>query len=81
MREDVTRGDIKKILKECARLNIRKNAFPLKLLNNWSSLLGWVVNAGSVAMFERKLDIHWDDQEQIFIVRHQKYPPPHTTTQ
>ena len=64
--EDGTRGNTKKLFKNRSRLNIRKYAFPNRVVNIWNSLPEWVVNAENVEKFERKLDKHWQYKEKKF---------------
>ena len=64
LREDsATRGNSRKIFKTRARLNLRKNAFSNRVVNNWNVLPEWVVNAETVEMFESRLDKEWNGQE------------------
>lgn len=70
MREgDATRGNTKKLFKTRARLNIRKYAFPNRVVNNWNDLPEWVVNAETVVKFESSLDRVWKGQEQKYNYR------------
>lgn len=70
MRDDsITRGNSLKIFKEGSRLNIRKNTFSNRVVNNWNDLPEWVVSSGSVIKFESNLDKAWKGQGQKFNYR------------
>ena len=66
MRTTHTRSNGKKIFKKHSRLDIRKYNFNFRMVNDWNSLLDWVVNASNVLNFERKLDKFWKTQDPKF---------------
>lgn len=49
MRENDTRGNTRKIFKNRARLNIRKHAFPNRVVNSWNSMPESVISLGLVS--------------------------------
>lgn len=56
IRENDTRGNSTEIYRKCARLKLRKYAFPDKAANNWSTLSDIVVNAQNIEISENRLD-------------------------
>ena len=65
--EDVTlrsgnRGHSLKIFTQRAKINLRKNAFPLP----WNSLPNFVIQARSINSFKNKLDKFWSTQAIIY---------------
>ena len=66
MRSTDTRSNTKKIFNKYSRLDIRKYNFNFRVVNDWNSLLDWVVNDSNVLNFERKLDKFWKTQGRKF---------------
>ena len=69
--EDVTlrsgnRGHSLKIFTQRAKINLRKNAFPLRVAEPWNSLPNSVVQARSINSFKNKLDKFWSTQAIIY---------------
>jgi ribonuclease P/MRP protein subunit RPP40 len=64
LREDQTRtrGHPYKLKKKYARLEIRKNTFSHRIVDNWNSLPETVVCAPSVNAFKSRLDSFWRDR-------------------
>lgn len=54
-----TRGHTKKIFKKRCRLEIRKNFFSFRVIDNWNSLPQNIVDAKDVKQFEILLDNFW----------------------
>ena len=54
-----TRGHSFKICKVRSRLEIRKNFFSQRVVNEWNELPSYVVEAESVNAFKNRLDNHW----------------------
>ncbi|KAJ8043966.1 hypothetical protein HOLleu_11296 [Holothuria leucospilota] len=50
------RGHCKKLVKNFARLDIRKFSFSHRVVNEWNSLPEWVVNSTSVHCFKVNID-------------------------
>ena len=63
-----TRGHPWKICKPQAATRIRRNAFSVRVVNDWNALPLHVVTATSVNMFKARLDAHW---------KHFQYTIPH----
>lgn len=55
----VTRGHQFKLEKRRPRLEIRKNSFFYRIINNWNDLPPSVVQADSINSFKNRLDKHW----------------------
>jgi len=53
-----TRGHSFKLFKKRARLDIKKNFFPVKIVNTWNRLPADVVEAPSIGCFKKRLDEH-----------------------
>ena len=68
-RESGTRGHSKKIFKERARLEVRRNSFKIRVVDIWNSLPQKLVNCNSVPSFERNLDKFWKKQDNQFHYR------------
>ena len=64
-----TRGHSYKIYKQRARLNIRKNSFCNRIVNIWNNLPEYIVEAKTIMTFERRLDRHWNNQDQLYDYR------------
>ena len=60
------RGHSKKLFMERANKDIRKYSFNIRVCKQWNSLPEYVVNAKDVRSFEKALDIHWQNQDQMF---------------
>ena len=61
-----SRGHDYKINKKGCRLDIRLHSFTYRVVDQWNNLPDWVVNAKSVACFERRLDKLWHDSDVMF---------------
>ena len=57
----VTRGHRFKIHKQQAQRLVRSQSYRIRVVNDWNNLPADVVNAKSVASFEKNLDNHWKD--------------------
>ena len=55
-----TRGHSKKLFKPRCRLDIRKNIFSQRIVNDWNSLPQSLVEAGDLGSFKAGLDEVWD---------------------
>ena len=55
-----TRGHDRKLMKERARLEVRRNFYSMRVVDSWNKLPQEVVAAGSVEGFKRSLDRVWD---------------------
>jgi hypothetical protein len=64
-----TRGHQYKLVKYRCRLNIRKHSFCHRVINMWNELPESVVTAKNLLTFEKRLDRHWINQEQLFNYR------------
>ena len=69
--EDVTlrsgnRGHSLKIFIQRAKINFRKNAFPLRVAEPWNSLPNSVIQGRSINSFKNKLDKFWSTQAIIY---------------
>ena len=60
-----TRGHSKKLLKPRCRLDIRKNIFSQRIVNDWNSLPQSLVEAGDLFSFKAGLDEVWDKHKFI----------------
>ena len=54
--EDSTRGHNMKIRKKYSRLNLRKNFFTQRIVNDWNKLPAEAVNQKTVLNFKKKID-------------------------
>ena len=54
--EDSTRGHNMKIRKKYSRLNLRKNFFTQRIVNDWNKLPAEAVNQNTVLNFKKKID-------------------------
>ena len=61
-----TRGHSLKLLKPNTRLEIRKNSFGVRIINNWNSLTEEIVSAPSLNSFKNRLDKFWEDKKYIY---------------
>lgn len=61
--ESRSRGNSLKLFKSRSRLDVRKYAFPSRVVNNWNQLPEWVVTATTVIQFESRLDKFWANQD------------------
>ena len=68
-RDERTRGHGKKIFKDRARLEIRKNSFCHRIVNDWNALPSWVIEAANYHIFERRLDMAWRNQDLLYNYR------------
>ena len=64
-----TRGHSLKIFKERPRLESRKHSFAFRVADPWNSLTEDIVQAPSVASFERRLDKHWRNHPLMYNYR------------
>jgi hypothetical protein len=55
------RGHSLKLFKERSRLEVRKNFFSQRIVNQWNSLPQLVVDANNVNMFKTRLDRYWNE--------------------
>ena len=56
-----TRGHRWKLSKPRAVSRVRRNAFSIRVINDWNALPSEVVDADNVQRFKAKLDTHWAD--------------------
>ena len=61
-----TRGSSKKLQKQTARLDVRKNFFSQRVILEWNKLPEEVVAAPSVNCFKNRLDHHWANDPSIY---------------
>ena len=61
-----TRGNKCKLLNHSFHYNFRKFSFAARIVNIWNSLLDYVVDVNSVALFKKRLDKFWTDQNVMF---------------
>ncbi|XP_076047673.1 uncharacterized protein LOC143029119 [Oratosquilla oratoria] len=61
--ENISRGNSLKLFKTRSRLDVRKYAFPCRVVNNWNQLPEWLIAAKSVNQYEGRLDKFWQNQE------------------
>ena len=61
-----TRGHDWRIFKKQVRLNVRKNSFPIRVVNNWNNLNGRVTDSATVDQFKRRLDQAWAREDQRY---------------
>ena len=54
-----TRDHSQKLSKLQALSRIRRNALPIRAVNDWNALLPHVVHADSLTQFKSQLDLHW----------------------
>lgn len=62
----ITRGNHLRLFKGHVHYDLRKFYFGNRIISIWNSLPDSVVNASSVATFERKLDKFWANQSCLF---------------
>ena len=55
-----------KLYLECARTNVRKESFSVRVTRLWNDLPEVVVTAPSVNSFKNRLDRHWSTQEFLY---------------
>ena len=58
-----TRGNSLKFLNHTVRYDLRKYAFPARIVNVWNSLSNTVVQATLIDTFKNRLDRFWENQE------------------
>ena len=58
-----TRGHTLKLGKQRGRLNVRKQSFGLRVVNDWNSLPDWVVCAKDINQFKNNLDCYWSKRQ------------------
>ena len=61
-----TRGNQHKIFKKRATLDIWRNSFSIRIVNDWNSLPNDVVNAKTLNDFKSRLDAHWEKEQYYF---------------
>ncbi|KAK3086666.1 hypothetical protein FSP39_021649 [Pinctada imbricata] len=61
-----TRGHSKKLIKNRARLDIRKYYFTNRVVEAWNHLTEYVTSAETVKSFEHRLDKQWDEHPMKF---------------
>ena len=54
-----TRGHPWRLTKPRAVTRVRRNAFAVRVINDWNSLPAAVVNSETVNQFKNRLDAHW----------------------
>ena len=54
-----TRGHPWRLTKPRAETRVRRNAFAVRVINDWNSLPAAVVNSETVNRFKNRLDAHW----------------------
>ena len=62
----VTRGNRYKIMQKHVHYNLTKFYFANRIVPIWNSLPDYVVSACSVAVFEKRLDFFWRNQECLY---------------
>ena len=62
----VTRGHHLRLTKSHHHYDLRKYYFSNRIISNWNSLPDSVIGSNTVAIFERKLDIFWCNQDCIY---------------
>ena len=67
----VIRGNTLKLYKQSLNrnINIRNNAFPLRIINTWNSLPDQVIMSENLNKFKSNLDKHWSDQDVVYNYR------------
>ena len=65
-KNSVTRGHSLKIFKKGARLDIRKNSFPHRIINIWNYLPEQIIKAEEVQIFEGRLHKFMNNQEIVY---------------
>ena len=58
-----TRGHSKKFFKPFSRLNLRKNSFSQRVVNDWNSLPESLVGVDDLDSFKAGLDKHWEESK------------------
>ena len=58
-----TRGHAYKLSKRSFNLNVRKNFFSLRVINDWNNLPPSIVEAETMNSFKAKLDHHFADSK------------------
>jgi len=61
-----TRGNKFKLRKDMCRYDIRKYSFCYQVVNVWTSLPDYVVEADSANSFKSRFDKYWANQEFVF---------------
>ena len=61
--QTMTRGHSKKFFKPRARLNIRKNSFSHRVIEDWNSLPESVVSAVDLECFKAELSDFWEAEK------------------
>ena len=57
----VTRGHSSRFYKPRPRLDIRKNSFSVRVVNDWNSLPQSLIDSGTLDYFKASLDEYWKD--------------------
>ena len=57
--QSITRGHSRKLYKHCHRLDMRKNTFSQRIINDWNSLMPSIIESPSLDSFKKALDTHW----------------------
>ena len=65
-RRDISRGHRFKLIKQHCQSDLKKFAFKNRVVDFWNSLPAKVVEADSVATFERRLDKFWENLDMKF---------------
>ena len=60
------RGHSLKLFTQRAKLNLRKNVFPIRITEPWNSLPDTVVTAKSLNSFKTRLDKFWYNQDIVY---------------
>ena len=63
--EGPTRGHSLKLNKKHCRLEVRKNFFSMRVVNNWNSLPEDTVKAPCLNTFKARLDRHWSKLQYV----------------
>ena len=61
-----TRGHKHKLSKPRSRLNIRKNSYAVRVINDWNALPSWVVDSTTVNQFKSGISKYWSDHQFKF---------------
>ena len=59
LKQGKTRGHDFKLYPKRSRINLRKNFFTQRVVNEWNCLPDWVVSATDTTIFKKRLDQAW----------------------
>ena len=72
-----TRGHSQKLFKRLFRLDLRKQFFSKRVINEWNSLSEEVISSGSINQFKPRLNNFWKDKPTKFEPDCYSYPLAH----